>query len=212
MRPALSLAGIALVAVLVAVALAEDKGKPNQYVGADKCKSCHEAKTKGSQYSTWKGMKHAHAWEALASDEAKRIAKEKGIADPQTDPACMKCHQTAFGEPAASIAAGFDPRAGVQCESCHGPGGQHIKARLAAEDEEEEEEAGLTEIPDAEIVKVPPEETCKKCHNEESPSYKPFCYKFFNEQVRHLDPRKKRTDAEKAGMKCTDPAHNHEKK
>ncbi|MBI2922883.1 MAG: cytochrome c family protein [Planctomycetes bacterium] len=212
MRPGFTLLGLAVVVTLAAVALAEDKPKGNKYVGVEKCKNCHEAKSKGGQYTAWKAMDHAKAYEALASDEAKKIAKEKGIANPQTDPKCIKCHQTAYGEPAENIAPGFNPNIGVQCESCHGPGGNHIKARMAAADEEEEE-GELATIPENEIVKKPPVETCKGCHNEESPQYKPFCYKAFTEKIRHLDPRKKRTAAELEAMKCKgDCGVTHDKK
>ena len=62
----------------VGTTLAVADGGGNSYIGVEKCKNCHEAKTKGSQYTVWKSMKHSHAWEALASDEAKKTAKEKG--------------------------------------------------------------------------------------------------------------------------------------
>ncbi|MCE9583417.1 MAG: cytochrome c family protein [Planctomycetes bacterium] len=195
-------ASAVLIAVCtLAVATAGDPpDKGNKYIGADKCKNCHEAKAKGSQYSTWKGTKHAKAYEGLGTEEAKKQGKEKGVDDPQTNEKCIKCHQTGYGEPAEKFAAGFDPKAGVQCESCHGPGGNHLKARMAAADEDEE--GGLATIPDGEIVKAPKEEVCKKCHNEESPNYKPFCFKHFEEQIRHFDPRKKRTEAEIKAMHC----------
>lgn len=202
MRRGFTLLGLAGVITFAAVALADDKDKGNKYVGADKCKNCHDAKAKGAQVATWKGMKHAKAFETLAGDEAKKIAKEKGIADPQKDAKCAKCHQTAYGEPAEKIDKGFKPEMGVQCESCHGPGGNHIKARMAAAGEEEEEEGELAEIPEGEIVKAPTAETCKKCHNEESPSFKAFCFKGYAEAIRHLDPRKKRSAAELEALKC----------
>lgn len=177
-----------------------DKG--NKYIGSEKCKNCHEAKSKGAQYSTWKATKHAKAFETLGSEESKKLAKEKGIDNPQTSEKCLKCHQTAFGEPAERIAAGFDAKSGIQCESCHGPGGNHMKARMAAADEEEDE-GEIATIPDTEIVKVPKEDTCKRCHNEESPSYKAFCFKHFMKENRHFDPRRKRTEADLKALECT---------
>ena len=48
------------------------------------------------------------AFEVLASDEAKKVAKERSIEDPQKADACVKCHVTAFGVPDAEI-IGFDP-------------------------------------------------------------------------------------------------------
>lgn len=41
---------------------------------------------------------------------------------------CLPCHSTAFGVPAQIIAPSFDPKAGVQCELCHGPGLAHVEA------------------------------------------------------------------------------------
>jgi hypothetical protein len=196
----LCLSSVVVVAGAIALAFAGDPPKGNKYIGAEKCKNCHEAKSKGSQYSTWKSMKHSHAFEALGTDEAKKQGKERGVDDPQTSEKCLKCHQTGYGEPAENFAAGFDPKAGIQCETCHGPGGNHLKARMAAADEEEE--GAVATIPEDEIVKSPKEATCKKCHNEESPNYKPFCFKFFEEKIRHLDPRKKRTEAELKAMHC----------
>lgn len=205
MRNGLTLLGLAVVVTFAAVALAEDPAKGNKYVGAEKCKTCHGAKAKGDMYSAWKAMDHAKAFEVLAGDEAKKLGKEKGVDNPQTSEKCLKCHQTAFGVAAADLEKTFDPKVGVQCESCHGPGGNHVKARMAAEDDEE--------VADTEIVKAPPAATCKTCHNEESPSYKPFCYKFSASKIRHLDPRKKRTEAELKAMTCQgDCGVAHDKK
>ena len=76
-----------------------------KYMGVEKCKKCHEAKAAGSQYTKWKESKHAKAWDALATEEAKKIAKEKGIDDPQKSDACVKCHVTGHGLDAARFDA-----------------------------------------------------------------------------------------------------------
>jgi peroxiredoxin len=88
------------------------------YVGSDACQSCHE-----SEYATWSADPHAHAWESLSADG------ETG------NPECLRCHTTAYG-----LAGGF-PKDGsakphpdlgrVGCESCHGPGSEHIKEDAA---------------------------------------------------------------------------------
>ncbi|MBI4568839.1 MAG: hypothetical protein HY719_10625 [Planctomycetes bacterium] len=168
----------------------------SKYIGADACGKCHEAKSKGSQFTAWKGMKHAKAFETLATDAAKKIAKEKGIDDPQKADACLKCHVTGHGQPAERFTKSFEAKNGVQCESCHGPGESHKAARVAAAGEED------AEVPDGEIVKQPGVDACIKCHNEESPQFKPFCFKKRFDEIKHFDPRKKRTDAELAAMKC----------
>lgn len=185
----------AIVAGAFAVSQAQGPGnppaaKPNQYIGVEKCKNCHIAKATGNQYEHWTKTKHAGAFDALATQAAKDIAKARGIADPQKDDACLKCHTTAFGEPAARLRKGFDPK-NVQCEVCHGPGGQHFDDRMA------EKPMGANEI-----VAAPDADLCKKCHNKESPSFKPFCFKHRAEQIRHLNPEKGRTKEEREAMKC----------
>src|SRR5262249_9760565 len=104
----------------------------NRYIGAARCKNCHAASESGDQFNKWKQEKHAKAFETLATDAAKKMAKEKGVDDPQKADACMKCHATAWSEPAEHLARGFEKNLGVQCETCHGPGEKHMKSRLAA--------------------------------------------------------------------------------
>lgn len=171
--------------------------KENRYVGSDRCKMCHAADEGGNQYSKWQSMKHAHAFEVLSSPEAKAAGAERGVENPAKAAECLKCHETAYGEDAAKVHPKFPREKGVQCESCHGPGEKHFEARLRAA-------SSKTPIPVAadEIIAKVPEETCKKCHNEESPSYKPFCFKCFRAKIEHLDPRKARTKEELEERKC----------
>jgi len=88
---------------------------PNQadYVGSDACQTCH-----ASEFETWKASPHGHSIDSLA---------KKSKAD---DPDCLVCHTTAYGKtggfpPDAPIAEHPD-LARVGCESCHGPGGDHV--------------------------------------------------------------------------------------
>jgi hypothetical protein len=176
----------------------------NRYIGAAKCKNCHQAKESGDQYGVWLQEKHPKAFETLASDKAKAYAKERGIADPQKSEKCLKCHVTAYGEPKENLHRSFDPKLGVQCETCHGPGEKHLKARMAAAAEEEQEgekkPAAYTAIPDDEVVKSPPMKTCLQCHNDESPGFKPFCFHKAAADIRHVNPQKPRTAEEKAAI------------
>ncbi|MBI4564690.1 MAG: hypothetical protein HY716_08390 [Planctomycetes bacterium] len=192
-----------LIAIGAAMAAPQGQDAGNRYIGVDKCKNCHEAKTKGSQFSRWKETKHAKAFELLTGDEAKKVAQAKGISDPHKSEKCLKCHVTAFGQPAERLAKGFEPTHGIQCESCHGPGEKHFKVRLAAAEDEEE---GYVEIPDGEIIKSPPLKTCLGCHNEESPQFKPFCFKKRFSEIQHWDPRKERSEAEIKAAQCACPA------
>lgn len=164
----------------------------NKYIGADKCKSCHSAAESGDQHGVWKASLHAKAMETLSSDEAKKIGTEKGIADVTKADECVSCHVTAFGVADDQIKKGFDRAQGVQCEVCHGPGEAHMKARFAAA-AKGDAAPGFVQVPADEIIAAPKEETCKQCHNEKSPSYKPFCFHEFNAKVRHLNPKKPRT-------------------
>ncbi|MBI2932228.1 MAG: hypothetical protein HYY16_11300 [Planctomycetes bacterium] len=172
--------------------------KPNAdaYIGAEKCKMCHEAKAKGSQFTAWKATKHAQAFDVLGTEEAKKIAQQRGLADPQTSAECLKCHATAWNEPADRVAKGFNSKLGVQCESCHGPGQRHRQARMQAA---EEDSKGLIEISDAEIVKRPAALTCLTCHNDQSPGFKPFCFKTRFAEIRHPDPRRPRAEQSACG-------------
>ena len=184
--------------------------KVNRYIGAQKCKNCHAAAESGNQYDALMKMKHATAFAALATEEAKKSGKDKGVTDPQKDDKCIKCHVTAFGVPEEQIAKGFDKTLGVQCESCHGPGELHMKARMAAAAAEGDEE-GFDEkdkdkakkyvaVPKDEIVSDPPMATCLGCHNNESPNFKPFCFHKAKATIRHLNPLKPRSAEDKAKM------------
>jgi cytochrome c554/c'-like protein len=173
----------------------------NKYIGADKCKSCHGAADSGDQHGTWKGTQHAKAFERLSSEEAKKLGAEKGVADPSKADACVSCHVTAFGVPEEQIKKGFDRAQGIQCEACHGPGEQHMKARFAAAAKGDAAQ-GYVQVPADEIIAVPKQDTCVKCHNEKSPSYKPFCFHEFEAKVRHLNPKKPRGDLELGPCSC----------
>ncbi len=84
------------------------------YVGSAACASCHPA-----EYETWSKSAHARAGDTLV---------EKGEAKNAD---CLRCHTTGYGLPGgfptgAALAAHAD-RAGVGCESCHGPAGDHVE-------------------------------------------------------------------------------------
>lgn len=82
-----------------------------QFAGATVCKSCH-----AKEYASWSGTGHATAMSSLVR-EGKR-----------DDPACLQCHTTGAGQAGGfgtvPAVAGLDQ---VGCESCHGPGGAHVR-------------------------------------------------------------------------------------
>jgi len=174
-----------------------------RYIGAAMCKNCHNGVDKGNAYDHWLSTPHSKAYENLASDKAKEAAKKAGVDDPQKSEKCLKCHVTAFGVDKEKIKASFKPEHGVQCESCHGPGEDHQKKRFA-----EAMKQGTPPAPmEADEIQVGRKlEKCQKCHNEESPTYKPFCLKERMEKIEHLDPRKKRSEEDLKKLRETDHA------
>jgi peroxiredoxin len=88
------------------------------YVGSSACQGCH-----ASEHATWAASPHARAVETLTA------AGEDQNAD------CQKCHTTGFGRAGgfaseAAATSGAD-LALVGCESCHGPGGNHVDGAAA---------------------------------------------------------------------------------
>jgi hypothetical protein len=177
-------------------AAAGPSAAPNKYVGAAKCKNCHKAEAGGNQFAQWEATSHSKAFERLASPEAKEAGAKAGVDDPQKADACVKCHITAFGVAAEELASGFKPEMGVQCESCHGPGETHMKARFAAAAKAKEGEKVV--VPAGEIVSSPTQAVCVGCHNKESPTFKGFCFLTYEPKIRHLDPRRPLSDERKA--------------
>jgi hypothetical protein len=83
------------------------------HVGSDACQECHKA-----EYETWSKSGHARAVASL---------EKKGRQD---DADCLACHTTGFGRdggfPASGSPSAHADFARVGCESCHGPGGDHV--------------------------------------------------------------------------------------
>jgi hypothetical protein len=84
----------------------------NSYAGTQSCMQCHLGATK-----VWHNSGHARAFATLVNFQA------------DADPNCISCHTVGFG-----TASGYRREAGanspfvnVGCESCHGPGAEHVK-------------------------------------------------------------------------------------
>ena len=165
-------------ALVIATAVAQGGAKP-QYVGAAKCKMCHNTTKQGKIFDKWMASSHAKAYATLASEEAKKIGATKGIADPQKSDACLKCHVTGHTSPAAERGEKWAATEGVTCESCHGAGGLYWK--------NEEMKAAAADTAKATAVGLlhPGEKTCLGCHNSESPTFKEFDYKTMCAKIEH---------------------------
>jgi len=173
--------GVVLLASLVAVGAQAADPPAHKYIGASKCGMCHKTAAKGDQLGQWTKSAHAKAFEVLASEKALAIAKEKGLdKPPQENDACLKCHVTGHGKPAAMFEASFKKEEGVSCESCHGPGSDY-KAINVMKDLAASKAAGLI---------IPDEKTCVTCHNSESPTFKAFDFKTMWAKIQHPNPAK----------------------
>ena len=94
---------------LFAEQLLEQQPK-NGYVSATACQRCHE-----QEYLQWSATRHAFAYETL-------LKKERYF-----DAGCVSCHTTGFGyQTGFQIGDSDSTLKGVQCETCHGPGKQHV--------------------------------------------------------------------------------------
>jgi len=85
------------------------------FTGSESCKECHE-----EEYATWSKGPHVQAVQSL-------IAKGKG---EENKSECLACHTTGYGKtggfPENAPVADHPDLAKVGCESCHGPGGEHV--------------------------------------------------------------------------------------
>jgi hypothetical protein len=83
------------------------------YVGEAACAGCHPAAA-----AVWAQTDHARAQATLDAALAGR------------DPECLACHLTGLGHPGGAR-PGQAELLGVQCEACHGPGSDHLRAPRA---------------------------------------------------------------------------------
>lgn len=177
-RPVALLSLLALTAVSILPAAAAEFS----YVGAGNCKICHNKEVSGKQWDVWAAGSHAKAFETLANEQSKAIAEKMGIGDPQQADACLRCHVTAHGVAAERIGARFKREDGVGCESCHGPGSGYNKPAVKKQvmlGEVDGASAGLWQADEA---------LCLQCHNEESPTYRPFDYAAALKAIAHPYP------------------------
>jgi hypothetical protein len=161
---------------------------PPKYVGVKKCKLCHVAPSTGAQFKTWEKSEHAKGFASLSSDEAKEIAKEKGIADAANAPECLKCHSTGGGEKPERFNAKFAKDEGVGCEACHGAGEFYAKKEVFEAGREAALAAGLV---------IGDSKTCVLCHDEAAPGRMhpriqegAFAYEEAWKKIAHPAPKK----------------------
>jgi hypothetical protein len=109
------------------------------YMGAQYCGSCHQA-----EYAQWASSTHAQAFARLPDNK-------KG------DQACLSCHATGVLEPKDKVFAG------VQCESCHGPGQYYAALHI-------KKDAVLSKLL---FKQNPSAESCLHCHSRDANLWSP---------------------------------------
>ena len=160
----------------------EEKKAPEKifsYVGLSKCKPCHIK----HQHKVWKNGPHAKAYEELASEKSLEVAKKLKLKEePQKSAECLSCHLTAYGV-ADSLKTKITLEEGVSCEACHGPGSDYYPMKVM--------KALTAGKQDPKVVGLwaQTEELCVTCHNEKSPTYKPFKFKEAVQAIAHPYPK-----------------------
>lgn len=146
------------------------------YVGSKNCRKCHF-----KEYKSWSDTAHAKAFDILLPGNSAEAKKAHGLdpaKDYSTDEKCVKCHVVGLGKEGGYEIGGDEKKMkdllGVGCESCHGPGEAYIEFHEKVMKEkmnyksEQMHALGMAKIT---------ADTCKQCHNEESPTFdasKPF--------------------------------------
>ena len=178
-----TLIGVSLAAMLFVAftSVAADRDAAN-YAGVKACGICHKKEDSGNQYGVWEKSPHAKAFETLGTDKAKEFGKKAGVDNPQTSGKCLKCHSTAYNFTEAVATEKIKPEDGVTCESCHGPGKKYM-SKATMEDRAKAIAAGLV---------YPATESCKLCHNDQSPTWKGFNEEEMVKKIAHPDPKVKK--------------------
>jgi len=139
---------------------------------------CHKGVKKGEIFEKWEKSGHAKAFATLASDEAIKIAKEKGVkGDPSQAAECLVCHVTGYGAAANQKTETLTMAEGVSCEACHGPGSEYKSLKVMK---------GIFDgtMKGADYGLIEPDETvCTTCHYPKSPTYKEFKYDIMSKEI-----------------------------
>lgn len=156
-----------------------DKQTKGDYVGSSKCGSCHT-----DAYDQWRETRHSTAWKSISSDPPTEHS-----ADPprDCDPDCVSCHVVGWnGIEHVPYQGGYTDMkatpflANVGCESCHGPGSNHIQAELGSDT------AAQTRLRQAMLVGDGVKQVCYTCHDlDNSPN---FDFDTYYEKIDHSEP------------------------
>jgi hypothetical protein len=125
----------AVVGILLSLVRAQEAPKAT-YIGIDKCRPCH--------------AKEAKDYDERKFDKAWKVLEMRG---QTTNPECLKCHTTGYGQPYGFVSAAVTPHLRYkQCEACHGPGSIHAS------------NPGNKEVHEGMRKYVRDNDVCLKCH------------------------------------------------
>ena len=116
--------------------------------------SCHK-----SAHQVWNSSPHARAFQTLVKKKS------------EFDPECLSCHTVGYGLHSGFVDAQRTPRLeGVQCESCHGRGKDHVRIMQAA-------------LRQPSTLKPVTPASCVRCHDQENSEN--FQYASFWPKIAH---------------------------
>ena len=153
-----------VVGILFVVGLST-AGDEHAFVGSHKCRVCHL-----KEYKSWSETKMANVFDVLKPGER---AEEKTAAgldpgkDYTTDPTCLTCHTTGYGENGGFVDVETTPKlVGVGCEMCHGAGGTYIEEPYMTLKNKSYKKDAVVAVGLVDTITVA---RCELCHNTESP-------------------------------------------
>jgi hypothetical protein len=114
-------------------------GPQTPYVGIEACEDCHE-----TEYARYREF----AKKSRSFDSIKKMQRRLTVAEFRS---CFECHTTGYGKPGGFRSERETPNLrNAGCETCHGPGGLHVRTGRA-----EDIKGNLTAA------------DCENCHNTE---------------------------------------------
>lgn len=147
-------------------ALAMEPEGPHLGVASCAGSTCHGATSpvagvnvQLNEYVTWvRQDRHAKAYEALLSEQSKRIAHNLGIGEAHTAKICLDCHAD---NPAAAMRGPiFQISEGIGCEGCHGGAQNWLSSHTAGPPRADNVARGMTATEDP----VARATLCLSCH------------------------------------------------
>lgn len=112
--------------------------RSGEYVGVSTCMTCHQ-----DTHTTWQQTAHSRALQTLVNI---------GQGD---NTYCLRCHTVGLGQPTGFVSAEETPQlGGVQCETCHGPGGGHVRVQTGGRLRQDESDIQINVAA----------EVCGQCH------------------------------------------------